>query len=75
MQVDIALINTWNKRRYHNNGNGGNYLHDDLIGYTDKLLRELGLSCYRKGWFDDLFSPCTASDLVVSRKEYLEKVM
>lgn len=74
MQVDIALINTWNKRRYLNNEKG-DYLHYDLIGYTDRLLRELGLSCYRKGWFDDSFSPCTASDLVVSRKEYLEKVM
>lgn len=74
MEADIALTNAWNKRRYLNNGHGGNYLHYDLIGYTDKLLRELGLSCRRKSWLDDFFAPCTASDFVQPRKEYLEKV-
>lgn len=74
MEAEIALTNAWNKRRYLNNGRGGNYLHYELIGYTDKLLHELGLSCHRKGWFDDFFAPCTASDFVAPRKEYLEKV-
>lgn len=74
MQAEIALTNAWNRRRYLNNGHGGNFLNYDLIGYTDKLLRELGLSCRRKGWFDDLFAPCTASDFRAPRKKYLEKV-
>lgn len=73
MQSEIALTNAWCKRRYLNNGASGNFLHYDLIGYTDKLLRELGLSCHRSGWFEDFFSPCTASDLKAPRKEYLER--
>ena len=73
MQAEIALINAWNRRRYLNNGHEGNFLHYDLIGYTDKLLRELGLSCRKKGWFEDFFAPCTSSDFVTPRKEYLAR--
>lgn len=74
MQKDVALRIAWNRRRYLNNGQDGNYLHYDLVGYTDKLLGELGLSCRRKGWLADLFAPCKASDFEGPRKEYLEMV-
>lgn len=74
MQRNVALLNAWNKRRYLNNGLAGNFLHYDLIGYTDKLLQELGLSCHREGWWNDMFTTCKASDLARPRKEYLERV-
>lgn len=73
MQAEITLTNAWNKRRYLNNGHEGNYSHYDVIGYTDKLLRELGLSLPPQGLFDDFFAPCTASDFLAPWKEYLEK--
>lgn len=75
MQEEIALRIAWNKRRYLNNDRHGNYLHYDLVGYTNKLLGELGFSCRRKGWFADLFTPCKASDFEGPRREYLEKIV
>ncbi|KAI9814840.1 MAG: monooxygenase [Pycnora praestabilis] len=73
MQEDIALTNAWCKRRYLANGEKGNYLHYELIGYTDRLLNDLGLSSHRKGWWEDFFAPCAASDLRNIREEYMEK--
>ena len=74
MQKEIALTNAWNRRRYLNNGEAGNYLNYDLVGYTDRLLGELGLSCHGKGWFEDLFAPCKASDFKGPKMEYLERM-
>lgn len=62
MQREIARTKAWCKRRYLNNGAMGNYLHYDLIGYTDKLVREMGENCAVKGWYENWFAPCTASD-------------
>jgi dimethylaniline monooxygenase (N-oxide forming) len=74
MQKEVALMIAWNRRRYLNNGRDDNYLHYDLVGYTDKLLSELGLSCRRKGWLADLFAPRKASEFESPRKEHLEKM-
>lgn len=73
MQQEIARTTAWCKRRYLNNGAAGNYLHYDLIGYTDKLLAEVGLSCRKKGWFGDYFDPCEARDLLGPKREFLKR--
>jgi hypothetical protein len=74
MEKEVALLTAWCRRRYLNNGQAGNYLHYDLIGYTDKLLGQLGLSCHRKGMWDNLFSPCTAADFKPVKEKYLERM-
>ncbi|MCJ1388705.1 monooxygenase [Xylographa bjoerkii] len=73
MQAQIALLNAWCKRRYLNNGDGGNYLHYDLIGYTDTLLRQLGLSYHYDGWWKYLFTTRTAIDFKLPWQQYLAK--
>ena len=75
MQGEIAYVNAWCKRRYPANGTPGNYMHYDVIAYTDALLAELGLKSHRKGtWFKDFFSPCLANDLKDLIAEYKVKV-
>lgn len=75
MQGDIAYVNAWCKRRYPANGGSGNYLHYDVIAYTDALLAEVGLSSHRKrSRFKDFFSPCLAGDLTGLIREYKDKV-
>ncbi|KAI4124944.1 MAG: hypothetical protein LQ338_004549 [Usnochroma carphineum] len=71
---DIAYMAAFSKRRYPSHGKTGNYFHMDLVGYTDKLLRDVGLFSHRKyWWWQDLFSPCLASDLRQVKDEYLAK--
>ena len=72
-QEEVALFTAWCRRRYLNNGEGGNWMTFELVGYTDRLLEQLGLKSHRKGWFKDLFEPCKASDFKGLREEYLEK--
>ena len=74
MQGEIAYVNAWCKRRYPANGAPGNYMHYDVIAYTDALLLELGLTSHRKTWFKDFFSPCFASDLKDLVNEYKENL-
>ena len=45
----------------------------ELVGYTDRLLEQLGLKTHQKGWFKDLFEPCKASDFRGLEEEYKEK--
>lgn len=73
MRAEVAIINAWCARRYLNNGLLGNYLHYDMIGYTDKLLKEVGLMSHRKSWWRDVFEPCRASDLAGLRDEYMQR--
>ena len=42
MQAEIAYVNAWCRRRYPANGGLGNYLHYDVIAYTDALLARAG---------------------------------
>ena len=72
-QEDVALFTAWCRRGYLNNREGGNWMTFELVGYTDRLLEQLGLKSHRKGWFKDLFEPCMASDFRGLREEYLEK--
>lgn len=73
MEADIALVTAWSRRRYLSNGEWGNCMTFETIGYTDKLLEELGFSSHRKDWFSDFFVPCTARDLRGIREEYIVK--
>ncbi|MCJ1378871.1 monooxygenase [Xylographa soralifera] len=75
MQAQIAFRNAWCKRRYLNNGEAGNFLHYDMIAYTDTLLRQLGLSSPYKGWREYLFATRTSGDFELPRRKYLEKVV
>ena len=72
-QEEVALFTAWCRRRYLNNGEKGNWMTFELVGYTDRLLEQLGLRTHRKGWFRDLFEPCRAADFKGLKDEYLEK--
>ncbi|KAL8783069.1 MAG: hypothetical protein Q9213_004881 [Squamulea squamosa] len=71
---DIAYMAAFSKRRYPSHGASGNYFHMDLIGYSDRLLADVGLVSHRKQWWwQDFFSPCLASDFSHVKDEYLAK--
>ena len=72
-EADIALTTAWSRRRYLSNGEWGNCMTFETIGYTDKLLQELGFSSHRRGWLSNFFTPCTARDLGGIRGEYMAK--
>ena len=71
---EVAYVNAFCRRRYPTNGQLGIFFHFDTVGYTDKLLRELGLNSHRnQWWWDDLTKACTASDLKDVIEKYKEK--
>ena len=73
-EKEIAYMNAFSKRRYPTHGATGAYFHFDLVGYTDKLMRDIGLKSHRKGgWWADLTAPCLASDFKDIKDEYLSK--
>jgi dimethylaniline monooxygenase (N-oxide forming) len=72
-RAEIARLTAWCRRRYLSNGERGNFLPFESIGYMDKLLREIGLSSHRKGWFRDYFVPGTSQDFVGLKDEYAVK--
>lgn len=72
-EKDVALFTTWCKRRYLSNGDEGNNMTFDLLGYVDTLLRDMDLSSHRKGWFKDLFSTMWARDYAGVKGEFVEK--
>ncbi|KAL8726312.1 MAG: hypothetical protein Q9166_006790 [cf. Caloplaca sp. 2 TL-2023] len=71
---DIAYMAAFSKRRYPSHGATGNYFHMDLIGYSDRLLQDVGLVSHRRQWWwQDFFYPCLASDFSHIKDEYLAK--
>ncbi|EED24571.1 dimethylaniline monooxygenase, putative [Talaromyces stipitatus ATCC 10500] len=72
-EKDVALFTTWCRRRYLSNGLRGNAMTFELIGYTDTLLKDLGLRSNRKGWFKDIFFPIWAKDFGGLKAEFMEK--
>lgn len=72
-EKEIAYMAAFSKRRYPSHGATGNYFHMDLVGYTDKLMKDVELVSHRRGWWRDLVSPCLASDFKGMREEYLSK--
>jgi dimethylaniline monooxygenase (N-oxide forming) len=72
-EKEITYMAAFSKRRYPSHGASGNYFHMDLVGYTDKLMQDVGLVSHRKGCWQDLVLPCLASDFKGIREEYLSK--
>ena len=72
-QTEIARMIAFNKRIYLSSGQRGNFLAFESNCYTDKLLREVGLSSHLKGWFTNFFVPGTAKDMAGLKDEYLAK--
>lgn len=72
-EKEVALFTSWCRRRYLSNGEDGNNMTFELIGYLDTLLQDLGLSSHRKGWFKDLFSPCWARDFAGLEAEFMKR--
>ncbi|KAL8637399.1 MAG: hypothetical protein Q9228_005323 [Teloschistes exilis] len=71
---DIAYMAAFSKRRYPSHGATGNYFHMDLVGYSDRLLQDVGLVSHRRQWWwQDFFYPCLASDFSHIKDEYLAK--
>lgn len=71
---EIAYVNAFAKRRYPTQGHLGMTFFFDTVGYTDKLLSDLGLNSHlRKGWWGRWFGVCDASDLKGVVEEYKMK--
>ncbi|TGO28034.1 hypothetical protein BPAE_0033g00360 [Botrytis paeoniae] len=72
---EVAYQNTFSKLRYPAHGGRGNYFHLDLVGYTDLLMRDVGLASHKKkGWWGDLLGPCVAGDYGGMREEFWGRV-
>ena len=72
-QAQVALFVSWCRRRYLSNGERGNWMVFDLIGYVDRLLHEVGLSSHRQSGYRRLLAPAKARDLRGLRDEYVAK--
>lgn len=72
-EKEVALFTAWCRRRYLSNGEKGNHMVFEMMGYTDKLLEELGLRSHRRGWFWHWFGPGTMADLRGVGEEYVKK--
>lgn len=67
---EVAYMNAFSKWRYPAYGADGLFFFNDLLGYTDKLLRDVGLKSHRRDWWTDWEAPCLASDLRDTKDEY-----
>lgn len=72
-EKEVALMTAWCRRRYLSNGEEGNNMTLEVTGYIDTLLRDLGLSSHRKGWFKHWFACCWASDFKGLKAEFVER--
>ncbi|KAL8703559.1 MAG: hypothetical protein Q9201_003263 [Fulgogasparrea decipioides] len=70
---EVALTTAWCRRRYLTNGEKGIFITFDLVGYTDQLLKQLGLKTHRKKWFKNWFEPCRQSNFRQLKNEYVGK--
>lgn len=73
MEREVALFTAWGRRRYLSNGEKGNHMIFEMMGYTDKLLEELRLKSHRRGWFWHWFGPGMMVDLRGVGEEYVKK--
>jgi dimethylaniline monooxygenase (N-oxide forming) len=49
MEREIAYTNSWCRHRYPVHGYKDNVLEFEMVGFTDRLLEELGLESHRLG--------------------------
>lgn len=52
-EKEIAYMTAFSKRRYSSHGATRNYFHMDLVGYTDKLMKDVGLVSHRGRWWQE----------------------
>lgn len=72
-EKDVATWVMYCRRRYLSNGLLANYAPFDMIVYVDKLMMELGVKTWWKGWGKDAWEVNRPEDLGRAWKEYLEK--
>lgn len=73
-EQEIAYMAAFSNRRYPSHGAAGNYFNMDLVGYTDKIVQDVGLVSHRRRWWwQDFFLPCVAADYSGIKNEYLAK--
>ena len=72
-QQEVAYMNAFSRRRYPSHGAAGDYFFFELVWYTDKLMKEAGLTSHRRGWWSDLVDPCLAADYEGMKDEYRRK--
>lgn len=72
-EKEIATWIAWCRRRYLSKGERGNFAAFDSVPYVDRLLKDIGATAHRKGWWRDLFEPFRPADLGEVWKEYLER--
>ncbi|KIW06763.1 uncharacterized protein PV09_02452 [Verruconis gallopava] len=69
---DIAKMNAFSKRRYPFLGQDGAAINYDMVGYCDRLLKQVGLSSHLKtSWWKYWFGVNNASTLTGIKDEYL----
>lgn len=69
----VAYTSAFSRRRYPSNGAAGNFLFTELVWYTDKLLRDVGMRSHLKGWWAYWMDPCLAADYKGIKEEYRQK--
>ena len=73
VKKDIAYVTTYMRTRCPTYGRTGNYYICDFHQFIDRIMDEVGLSSYRKGWWKEGTEPLVMSDLRGLRREYIEK--
>ena len=73
MREDVAYVTTYMRMRCPTYGRVGNWYIFDLHQFVDRLMGEVGLRGYRKGWWGDLVRPLLTEDWRGLRDEYIEK--
>ncbi|KAI1437787.1 hypothetical protein GGR50DRAFT_604528 [Xylaria sp. CBS 124048] len=72
MAKEVALWNTWTRKRYLNQGQKHTYSLYDFLPYIDTLFRDLKLDSHRKANFVlELLSPYEPSDFNGFVEEYI----
>lgn len=64
MQADVAYVNAWCARRYPATGGAGNYMHYNMVAYTDALLDEVGVVSSCSGNDGDSVTTTTVGQFV-----------
>lgn len=73
MRKEVARVNAYMKLRCPTYGRMGNYYVFDTFGYFDGLMEEIGLSSYRKSWWNETFHPLLTKDFSGLKDEYLKR--
>lgn len=73
MKKDIAYAMTYMRMRCPTYGRAGNYYICDYHQFIDRIMEQVGLKGYRKGWWKEQTEPLVTEDFAGLKKEYIEK--